>query len=104
MSSMEDSFLDEAERADEGDSGRGKCGGLRSWKWALTVLSVFVPPLAVFLGLRELGMQFVISCILFIFGWIGGVIHALSIIWCTKWVDRAYTNAPYVKPGTNPLL
>ncbi|WP_081990177.1 YqaE/Pmp3 family membrane protein [Psychroserpens sp. Hel_I_66] len=42
------------------------------------ILSVLLPPLAVFLQ-HGIGKQFLISVILTILGWVPGVIHALIV-------------------------
>ena len=101
--SLRDSFLDEEDQSSKPSA--KKCGGIRAWKWCLTVLSVFLPPVAVFLGTKEVGFHLVLNIVLFVLGWIGAVVHAVSIIWCTSWVDRAYESAPYAThDGQNPLL
>ena len=65
--------------------------GLRLFKWGLTLLSIFCAPIAMFLVTKECGFHLILSCILYILGWVGSVVHALVVIWCTKMVDRNYT-------------
>lgn len=45
----------------------------------MVILAILIPPLAV--GLKEgIGAQFIINLLLWIFTWIGGVIHGLWVV------------------------
>lgn len=68
-------------------------GGIKVWKWTLTILSIFCAPLAMAIVTKECGFTVILSCLLYIFGWLGSVIHALIVIWGSKTVDRNYTAA-----------
>jgi len=48
-------------------------------KILLIILSIFLPPLAVYLKTNKAGKEFAISLVLCFFFWIPGVIYALYI-------------------------
>ena len=84
----------------EGD-GCGKClrcsccpDPIVAYKWGLTVLSIFLAPLSMFLATKECGFHVFLSIFLYILGFVGAVVHALIVIWMTKTVERNYKRKP----------
>ncbi|KAH9822509.1 hypothetical protein DFH28DRAFT_455921 [Melampsora americana] len=59
----------------------------------LYILAIFVPPASVFYK-RQCGPDFWINILLFILGWIPGVLHAWWIISKYETPEHAYEAAP----------
>ncbi|EGG00822.1 uncharacterized protein MELLADRAFT_75718 [Melampsora larici-populina 98AG31] len=59
----------------------------------LYILAIFVPPASVFYK-RQCGPDFWINILLFILGWIPGVLHAWWIISKYETPENAYAAAP----------
>merc|ERR1711936_432719 len=51
--------------------------------WVFILLSIFLPPLAVFF-LKDVGMELVINIVLSVLFWVPGVLHALYVTYTTK--------------------
>lgn len=52
-----------------------------TWTYVgLIILSFLLPPLAVFIRAEDFNKDFVINCLLSIFGWVPGTLHAIYYI------------------------
>ena len=82
-------LLDETDGAAEPKKTCWACdSSLKAYKIFLSIISVFLAPLAMFMATKECGFHVILSVVLYILGFVGAILHALIVIWGTRIVDR----------------